>query len=112
MATRVKPHRRESVLYLYGVTKGGPLTVPKVSGVDGESPIEAIKCAGLICWISRVSPAEFAENLSRNIENLDWLAAASVRHQRAVSAIARSSEILPARFGTVFLNEGSLGDHI
>ena len=42
------------------------------------------------------------------MENLDWLSEAGVRHQRVVSAIAELTDILPARFGTVFLDASSL----
>jgi len=52
--------------------------------------------------VSRVSRAGFADNLSSNMENLDWLATAGVRHQRVVSELARRGAILPARFGTIF----------
>ena len=116
MANPVKPKHPKArsgdradktVLYLYGITKSS-VSVPQVLGVDDIAQIEPIPCAGLVCWISRVPHSDFAENLAKNIENLDWLAAMSVRHQRAVSAIAEASEILPARFGTIFLDESSL----
>ena len=42
--------------------------------------------------------------------SIGWTA--SVHHQRVVSAIAHLGDILPARFGTVFLNEQSLADDI
>ena len=106
MARAVKK-KDDKVLYLYGITKSWGLA-NSVNGVDDIAPIETITCSGLVCWISRVSHTDFAENLSKNIENLDWLAAMSVRHQRAVSAIAEAHDILPARFGTIFLNKASL----
>jgi hypothetical protein len=65
-------------------------------------------CAGLVCWVSRVSRVEFADRLAANMEDLQWLASASVRHQRVVSEIARHAAVLPARFGTVFLSQQSL----
>jgi hypothetical protein len=65
-------------------------------------------CAGFTCWTSRVDRAEYADRLAENMENLDWLAAASVRHQQAVSELALNGTVLPARFGTVFLNAASL----
>ena len=99
------------VLYLYGITKSSE-AIPQVLGVDDVAEIEPVPCAGLVCWISRVPRFDFADNLSKNIENLDWLAAMSVRHQRAVSAIAEGHEILPARFGTIFLDESSLAADI
>ena len=113
MANPVKPKQpnaraeNKKVLYLYGITKSSE-PVPPVLGVDDVAKIEPIPCAGLVCWISRVPGYDFAENLAQNIENLDWLAAMSVRHQRAVSAISESAEVLPARFATIFLDESSL----
>jgi len=107
MAARVKPNSGK-VIYLYGVTRKLVTPVPKVPAVDGAAGVEALGCADLICWITRVDRSEYADNLSANMENLDWLAEASVRHQRVVAAIAAETEILPARFGTVFLSEASL----
>ncbi len=106
MAARVtgEAHR---VLYLYGVTEK-EVPLGKVAGIDGQSAVQASKCAGLVCWISRVARKEFADNLTTNMENLDWLAEASVRHQRVVSAIAQEADMLPARFGTVFRSQASL----
>lgn len=107
MAPRVKP-KSDKVLYLYGVTRKNLTPIPKVAAVDGSAGVEAVDCGGLVCWISPVRRVEYADNLSANMENLDWLAEASVRHQRVVSAIASETEILPARFGTVFLTQSSL----
>jgi Gas vesicle synthesis protein GvpL/GvpF len=106
MAPRVKPN--DKVLYLYGVTRNTLTPVPRVAAVDGAAVLEPLDCGGLVCWISRVARSEYADNLSANMENLDWLAEASVRHQRVVAAIAQQTEILPARFGTVFLTKPSL----
>jgi hypothetical protein len=100
------------VLYFYGVTAKASRTPPEIAGVDGVSRLESLPCSGMRCWISRVSKLDFAEKLQRNMENLDWLANATVHHQRVVSAIAGLTDILPARFGTVFLNEKSLVRHI
>jgi hypothetical protein len=102
----------ERVLYFYGVTESCPENSIQQAGVDLRCKIEPIECEGLTCWISRVSAVEFEKDLARNMENLDWLATASVAHQRAISAIASEAEILPARFGTVFRREGSLRKHI
>ena len=52
--------------------------------------------------------SEYADRLAENMENLEWLATVGVRHQRAVAELASKVEMLPARFGTVFLSEHSL----
>jgi hypothetical protein len=59
-----------------------------------------------------VPGADYAQNLAENMQDLDWLAAATTRHQQVVSAIAQAADILPARFGIEFLNEKSLSAHI
>ena len=109
MATELKPGR---VLYLYGITESPPATAAAVPGVDLKSAVEPLECQGVVCWISRVAAAEFEKDLNKNMENLDWLARASVAHQRVLSAIRSQAEVLPARFGTVFRNLSSLQKHV
>lgn len=108
MARKVAQRRGDLVLYLYAVTKSGSGETPQLRGVDGEARVESIDCGGLTCWISRVPAAEFGESFSKRLEDLDWLASVSVRHQRVIAAIAESRDTLPARLGTVFLSEASL----
>ncbi len=100
-----------TVIYLYGITSK-PGDLGEVTGVDGVSRVTALECAGLFCWVSRVSRTDFAERLQEHMDDLDWLATATVQHQRVVSTIAQVGDILPARFGTVFLNEVSLEQDI
>lgn len=108
MATGLKKRTASHVLYVYGITRTGHGTIAGLAGVDGSAAVEALPCAGLVGWVSRVDKTEFAENLARNMENLEWLAEVSVRHQQAVAAIAQAHDILPARFGTVFRSAASL----
>lgn len=114
VATKRKPPSRATdtgrVLYFYGVTESSSEPV-FAEGVDGISAVEGLPCSGLVCWASRVNRTEFAGRLAENMENLEWLAVASVRHQRVVGEIASRTAILPARFGTVFLSEASLEEH-
>jgi hypothetical protein len=112
---RMAKHQPQAkALYLYGVSKPERLNLPSISvpGIDGEHRIEAIHCAGLLCWITRVNAKEFAAELNRKMEELEWLAESSVRHQRAVAAISAKTTLLPTRFGTVFLGENSLAADI
>lgn len=98
----------DKVLYLYAVSMHTPPKIVGLSGIDGVTPVEAIHCAEFVCWISKVDRAEFADELANNMENLDWLAQKTTQHQQIVSAIAESTDVMPARFGTVFLSESSL----
>jgi len=102
------------VLYLYAISQLPEKAAPAIAaeGIDGVAPVEALRCEGYLCWISRVSKNEFADKLPDHMQDLEWLATAGLRHQRAVSEISAHITALPARFGTVFLSENSLAAHI
>jgi Gas vesicle synthesis protein GvpL/GvpF len=108
MASGVKKTGQDKVLYLYGISRSAEEPSRKVAGVDDKAAVEQVRCAGMTCWISRVSKDDFADNLSRNMEDLEWLSEMTPRHQRVLAAIAETNDVLPARFGTVFLNEATL----
>jgi len=99
------------MLYLYGISAKAPKA--KITGsIDAASAVENLEDSGLVAWFSRVSDDEFGDKLASNMQNLEWLAGASVSHQRVVSQIADAVTVLPARFGTVFLSRQSLIDHL
>lgn len=110
MASKVRSIS-ETVHYLYAISDAGPHLASGTSGVAGCS-IAPVECDGLVCWISQVPAAEFEEKLAENMQNLDWVAGTSVAHQRAVSAIGRETDVLPARLATVFRSERSLLLHV
>lgn len=101
----------EGLLYLYGISAKNPKV--KITGsIHGTAAVECLEDLGLTAWFSRVPEAEFGEKLASNMENLEWLSGASVRHQRTVSQISQAVTLLPARFGTVFKGEDSLLEHM
>jgi len=102
------------VLYLYAISQMPKTAAPVIAaeGIDGTAPLEAIRCGSYICWASRVAKKEFADTLSDRMQDLEWLATTGLRHQRAVAESAANSTSLPARFGTVFLTEESLAQHV
>ncbi len=65
-------------------------------------------CGDFLCWVSSVDAVAFSDAINRNMENLDWLALHSVRHQQVVGEVAAKSAVIPARFGTVFSSEEAL----
>jgi len=102
------------VLYLYGISKTPQRRAPVIrsEGIDGVAPVQAVRCQDYLCWISRVPKADFADNLTERMQDLEWLASAGLRHQRVVAEIAGKLATLPARFATVFLSEASLAKHV
>ena len=101
----------DRVHYLYGISKGAEFA-PRVVGIDGESALKSVSASGLTAWYSAVAADEFGEGLASKMDDLEWLAATSVRHQRAVAAIAEHATIVPARFATVFTSIDSLKRHV
>ncbi len=102
-----------TVLYVYGVTTAPKKSVATpTSGVDGVSAVEPVLAGDLVCWVSKVDAVEFGENLQANMEQLEWLANTGVRHQQVVSGLSERTDILPARFGTVFNSEESLVEDV
>jgi hypothetical protein len=100
-------------LYLYCITAAdAPRPKLQAEGIDGNAAVEAREFNSFLCWVSRVSRAEFADSLSERMQDLEWLSAAGVRHQRVVAELARNNTALPARFGTIFLTEKSLAEDV
>ncbi len=103
----------EKALYLYGVSRAarknaGKASAPGSPGIDGVSEVKAVVCGDFLCWVSHVDQASFTKAMESNMENLEWLALHSVRHQQVVSEAAAQMPIVPARFGTIFSGEAAL----
>ncbi|HKR96778.1 MAG TPA: GvpL/GvpF family gas vesicle protein, partial [Candidatus Angelobacter sp.] len=108
----------EKALYLYGIsvaakknTSRAPQKTNSV-GIDGVSAVSVLACGDFLCWVSHVDQASFAQALERNMENLEWLALHSVRHQQVVGEVAAQMPIVPARFGTIFSGETALLENV
>ena len=104
----------KKALYLYGISRapqksvGKPPAHTSSPGIDGVRPVTALPCGDFFCWVSQVDQTSFADEMERNMENLEWLALHSVRHQLVVGEVASQMPIVPARFGTVFSGEPAL----
>jgi|SRR5579862_3730984 len=99
-----------SALYLYGITLSSRPKAAKVAspGIDGLHSVRPVECGKFVCWASAVDGTGFSREIDRNMENLEWLALHSVRHQQVVAEIANRGTVIPARFGTVFSGEQAL----
>jgi hypothetical protein len=99
-------------VYLYAIT-AGTISAPswlRASGIAGSGHIVGVPAGRFTAWASAIDAHGFAESLERNIENLDWLAEATLRHQNAIHAIAAATKetLLPTRFGVVFSSADAL----
>lgn len=113
-STGTKKSAASRALYLYAISQMPNTAAPAIAaeGIDGASPVEALRCGNYLCWVSRVPRHEFADTISDRMQDLEWLATTGLRHQRAVAEISAQLTALPARFGTVFLSEESLAQHV
>lgn len=103
-------------VYLYALTaeKRSQPHVLRVSGIDASGPIIGLPAGPITAWASAVDARGFAEAIERNIENLDWLAEATLRHQTAINAIVAAAKktLLPTRFGVVFSSVSALREDV
>src|SRR5438270_2608837 len=101
-----------SLFYFYGITQAPARHPKKAPCVDGSGRLKTELVDGLAVWFSEVDSGTFGDRLSEHLEDLEWLAAAGVKHQETIAAIAAIASIVPARFGTVFQTLQSLRDHV
>jgi len=118
MANSNRKVAAEEALYLYGISRAMKKSSGKIPaqasspGIDGVTAVRAVTCGDFLCWVSHVNHVNFAEAMERNMENLEWLALHSVRHQQVVGEVAAQVPIIPARFGTVFSGETALLENV
>ncbi|WP_432839653.1 GvpL/GvpF family gas vesicle protein [Dactylosporangium sp. CA-092794] len=93
-------------VWLHAVARDlDPGALAGLSGVGG-GPLRAVEAAGLAAVVSSVGLDEFgAEPMRRNLENLAWLEAVARAHHGVVDAVGRHGPVVPARLGTVYLDD-------
>lgn len=88
--------------YLYALSSHGDL--PPMKGIDGRSPLRLIAEKGIAALSSTVPLTEFgAEGLRRNLEDPCWLEEKVRLHESIVELVLAKGQILPMKFGTIFL---------
>lgn len=89
--------------YLYAFLSHGE--VPPMTGIDGHSPLNRIDDQGIVALASQVPLAEFGEKaLRRNVEDVGWLEEKVRLHEAIVEAALAKGQLLPMKFGTIFLD--------
>ncbi len=94
-------------VWLYAVTQGegAERRLAGVRGVAGEL-VQVVSADQLAAVVGSVDLAEFGkEALSRNLEDLDWVAQKARAHDAVISAVARTGAVIPVRMATVYLSE-------
>ncbi|PTL36250.1 hypothetical protein CLG94_06235 [Candidatus Methylomirabilis limnetica] len=93
--------------YLYAFSPHGDL--PPMMGIDGHSPLSLIAENGIVALSSPVPLTEFGEEaLRRNLEDPSWLEEKVRLHESIVESALATGPLLPMRFGTIFLDAGTI----
>lgn len=96
-------------LWLYAVVRDLDVhVVSELSGIAG-APVHPVAGEDLVAVVSPVPLTDFDEAaLRRNLEDLDWLAAAARAHDAVVAAVTDATTAVPLRLATVYLGESGV----
>ncbi|MVU77287.1 gas vesicle protein GvpFL [Nocardia sp. ET3-3] len=90
----------DKAVWVY-VVRGGSAPAPDATGVSGE-PVRCVFAGDLAAVVGSVPLAEFsADALQRNLNDFDWLAAASRAHHGVVEASAADEPVIPVRLAVL-----------
>lgn len=93
-----------TMLYLYCITR----KTPEISDLTGGHLL-CIPVSHFFVFAKAVSPEEFSEeNLKKNLNDLAWVDLHVRNHIRVIGEIMKSDEVIPFKFGTIFLSEDNL----
>ncbi|RWA22805.1 GvpL/GvpF family gas vesicle protein [Mycolicibacterium elephantis] len=76
-----------------------------IGGLRGvaDEPVHVVSADDLAAVVGTVDLDEFGKDaLSRNLEDLDWVAQKARAHDAVISAVARSGSVIPVRMATVY----------
>nr|WP_253867555.1 GvpL/GvpF family gas vesicle protein [Mycobacterium sp. GA-1285] len=80
----------------------------RMGGLRGvaDELVHVVSTDQLAAVVGSVDLDEFGKDaLSRNLEDLDWVASKARAHDAVISAVARSGSVIPVRMATVYLSE-------
>ncbi len=96
-------------LYAYAISRGLDADALADARGIGHARLRLVEHRGLGAVVSDVDLDEFGEEgLRRNLEDLGWLEAVAVAHDRVARHAAEHAPTAPLRLATVFLGEDSL----
>lgn len=93
-------------IYVYCVTD----KEPKLNGAKDLVPgLYFVDEECLYAVVSKEAEDDFkAENLEKNLSNLDWVQTKAVAHEKVIEAVMREACVIPFKFATLFNTEKSL----
>jgi hypothetical protein len=99
----------DSIVYLYGFTPANADVLPRaLSGVHGAA-VRMLDVAELRAIVSDVPSDEYsAAAIDQQIQDLNWVGARGLEHERVVAWFVDHADILPAPLFTLFSSEDAL----
>ena len=116
--TAAKPARAtadKSVIYVYGVARaarGRQSAPPRLEGIVPDAPVHQLVHARLDRLRERGPrrlssvPSEFRSALN----DTDWLKDRILAHEKALEELRSSDDVVPFRFGTIYLESSHVTD--
>jgi hypothetical protein len=75
-------------------------------GIDPAYPVYTLQLSAISAIVSKVSLQEFGqEELESNLEDIKWVEAKVLAHQRVLEAVLASHTLIPMRFCTIYQSE-------
>ncbi|HEX6309043.1 MAG TPA: GvpL/GvpF family gas vesicle protein [Longimicrobiales bacterium] len=97
------------VIYLYGfVPVGTPAPPAEVRGI-AETPLQLLDLGAVSAVVSQLPEGEYSAGvIESRLDDLAWVGAQGVAHERVVVWFADHAEILPARMFSIYSGEAAL----
>jgi gas vesicle protein GvpL/GvpF len=96
------------VMYVYGVApapRERRLALLRLEGVVPEAPVHPLMHANLMAFVSAVPASRFGPNEFRSaLNDVEWLKDRILAHELVVEKLRSSYDVVPFRFGTVYLD--------
>lgn len=103
-----------SVTYVYGVARASrerQPALPRFEGIVPDAPVHPLVHGDLIAFVSAVPSDRFGVNEFRtSLSDTDWLKERILAHEKALEELRSSDDVVPFRFGTVYLDSSHVAD--
>lgn len=104
----------QSVTYVYGVARashGRQPVLPRFEGIVPDAPVHLLVHGDLIAFVSAVPSDRFGANEFRtSLSDTDWLKERILAHEKALEELRSSDDVVPFRFGTIYLDSSHVAD--
>ena len=96
------------LVYLYGFVPDELRSPPQLTGID-DAAVELLPLAGFAAVISRVPASDYdAEAIEHRLQDLKWVAARGIEHERVVAWCVDQAQIIPASLLTLYSSVDAL----